>query len=77
MAGKNGFDRCIFRKQFAIRGKIAIKNSQVTAVFEAYPPNIQAKLMFLRQLIFETAASIDGVGEVEETLKWSVFQGAS
>ncbi len=26
--------------------------------------------MFLRQLILETAASIDIVGEIEETLKW-------
>ena len=26
--------------------------------------------MFLRQLILETAAAIDSVGEIEETLKW-------
>jgi hypothetical protein len=26
--------------------------------------------MFLRQLIFETAAATEGVGELEETLKW-------
>ena len=26
--------------------------------------------MFLRQLIFETAARTEGVGELEETLKW-------
>lgn len=26
--------------------------------------------MFLRQLIFETAAVTEGVGELEETLKW-------
>ena len=26
--------------------------------------------MFLRQLILETAASIESVGEIEETLKW-------
>ena len=26
--------------------------------------------MFLRQLILETASAIEGVGEIEETLKW-------
>jgi hypothetical protein len=26
--------------------------------------------MFLRRLIFDTAASIEGIGEIEETLKW-------
>ncbi len=26
--------------------------------------------MFLRQLILETAAAIEGVGELEETIKW-------
>ena len=26
--------------------------------------------MFLRQLIYDTAASIEGIGEIEETLKW-------
>jgi hypothetical protein len=45
-------------------------NPQVAAVFEAYPNRIAAKLMRLRQLIFETAASTDGVGALEETLRW-------
>ena len=27
-------------------------------------------MMFLRQLIFDTAAVTEGVGEIEETLKW-------
>jgi hypothetical protein len=26
--------------------------------------------MFLREMIFETAVSLEGVGEIEETLKW-------
>ena len=45
-------------------------NSKVEAVFKTYPQNIKSKLMFLRQLIFDTAASIEGVREIEETLKW-------
>ena len=44
--------------------------SEVEAVFNSYPIKITSKLMFLRQLIFETASSIDGLGEIEETLKW-------
>ena len=47
-----------------------IDNPRVAAVFESYPPKIQKKLMFLRQLILETASTIEGVGEIEETLKW-------
>ncbi len=45
-------------------------NSEVEAIFNSYPKQITSKLMFLRQLIFETAESIDGIGEIEETLKW-------
>ena len=45
-------------------------NPDVAAVFEAYPQKIKAKLLFLRQLIFDTAASFEIVGEIEETLKW-------
>jgi hypothetical protein len=46
------------------------KNSEVAAVFNSYPQEIKTKLLFLRQLIFDTAASIEDVGEIEETLKW-------
>jgi hypothetical protein len=45
-------------------------NSEVAAVFESYPEKIRSKLLFLRQLILDTAASIDSVGDIEETLKW-------
>ena len=43
---------------------------EVAAVFNSYPQEIKGKLMYLRQLIFDTAASIECVGEIEETLKW-------
>lgn len=46
------------------------KNSEVAAVFNSYPQEIKTKLLFLRQLIFDTAALLEGVGEIEETLKW-------
>lgn len=42
----------------------------VRAKFNAYPRDTRAKLIALRRLIFETAKSLDGVGEIEETLKW-------
>lgn len=41
----------------------------VAKVINAYPPDIAARLMKVRRLIFETAAAED-VGELTETLKW-------
>lgn len=43
---------------------------EVRAVFDAYPVQIKACLAGLRQLIFDTANSLDCAGEVYETLKW-------
>jgi len=54
----------------AKKTKFAI-NPEVAAVFDSYPREIKGKLMYLRQLIFDTAAEIEGVGEIEETLKWA------
>ena len=42
----------------------------VKAAFDHYPPPFQTRLMALRQLIFDTAAGIEGVGRLQETLKW-------
>ncbi len=47
-----------------------IENTKVAAVFEQYPVKFQKKLLFLRQLILDTASQTDGVDFVEETLKW-------
>ena len=49
---------------------IAFKNQEVSAVFDSFPESIRNKLMLLRQLIFDTATETEGVGEIEETLKW-------
>ncbi len=46
------------------------QDAKVAEVFNAYPINIKPKLLFLRQLIFDTAAQTTGVGALEETLKW-------
>lgn len=45
-------------------------SAAVQGVFAAYPPRMRRKLLALRALIFRTAATTDGVGELEETLKW-------
>ncbi|CAN7719659.1 DUF1801 domain-containing protein [Paenibacillus sp. LjRoot153] len=47
-----------------------IENVRVAAVFNQYPKHIQKKLLFLRQLILETASEIGGMDSLEETLKW-------
>ncbi|MEQ1518874.1 MAG: DUF1801 domain-containing protein [Usitatibacteraceae bacterium] len=46
------------------------KNPAVKQAFDRYPPAIRPKLLALRELIFRTAAMTEGVGELEETLKW-------
>lgn len=46
------------------------ENSDVAEIFNAYPQSIRKKMLFLRQLIFDTAMEIDGLGQVNETLKW-------
>jgi hypothetical protein len=45
-------------------------NAAVARAFAAYPREMRRKLLALRALIFRTAALTDGVGSLEETLKW-------
>jgi hypothetical protein len=42
----------------------------VETVFGAYPSPVRSKLLALRRLIFDTADTTEGVGALEETLKW-------
>jgi len=42
----------------------------VAAVFAAFPSGPRTRLMAIRRLIFQTAASLPEVGPVEEALKW-------
>ena len=42
----------------------------VDAVFNAYPAPLKARLKTLRRLILETARTTEGVGALQETLKW-------
>jgi Domain of unknown function (DU1801) len=45
-------------------------NQTVAAVFASYPASVRAPLLRLRDLIFEVAAETEGVGSIEEALKW-------
>jgi hypothetical protein len=47
-----------------------IGDSTVDAVFDAYPRPVKAKLLALRRLILDTAKRTNGVGRLQETLKW-------
>lgn len=46
------------------------RDDRVEVKFENYPQEVREKLEYLRQLIIETAAEIDTIEEIEETLKW-------
>ena len=44
--------------------------ADVAAAFAALPERVRARLLEARDLIFETATDIEGVGPLTETLKW-------
>lgn len=43
---------------------------KVEQKFNSYPQHIKPKMESLRDLIYEVAKATDGVGKIEETLKW-------
>lgn len=45
--------------------------ADVADVFASYPEAIREKLLALRTLILDTAHETEGVGVIEETLKWA------
>lgn len=45
-------------------------NPSVKEKFNSYPDHIKPKMEELRGLIYEVANSTEGVGDLEETLKW-------
>jgi hypothetical protein len=44
--------------------------AKVAAAFATFPAGVRARLFEVRGLILETAAAIEGVGPLTETLKW-------
>lgn len=45
-------------------------NPEVELVFANYPDFVRNKLLAMRELVIETAKEIDGITNLEETLKW-------
>jgi hypothetical protein len=44
--------------------------ADVEQAFDAFPKAVRRRLLQARRLIFETAAKLEGVGPLTETLKW-------
>lgn len=44
--------------------------NEVKQMFGSYPYKVKLKMQRLRDLIFEVAEATEGVGSLEETLKW-------
>ena len=49
---------------------IKFSNPDVEDKFMSYSEPVRSKLLFLRHLVLETALETNGVGELEEALKW-------
>jgi len=47
-----------------------IKNHDVVDVLNSYPKHVRQKMLLLRQLVLDTASEIEGIGRLEETIKW-------
>jgi hypothetical protein len=58
------------RKRAAKARVPSIADPAVAAAFRRYPAKLRARLLALRRLVLETAAATEGVGPLEETLKW-------
>lgn len=52
------------------KGRPSPMPADVAAAFDAFPVAIGRRLRGIRGLIFKTAARLDGVGPLTETLKW-------
>jgi hemoglobin-like flavoprotein len=45
-------------------------NPQTTEVFENYPDSVRSQMEKLRELVLDAASEVDGLENLEETLKW-------
>lgn len=52
------------------QSKAGFQSKEVAETFATYPPKIRRKLLALRKLILETARRTEGVGAIDECLKW-------
>lgn len=52
-------------------GKLVLKtNPKVNEIFANYPDSVRDKMQFLKELVIETAEELEGINEMEITLKW-------
>lgn len=58
------------RKKAAANKRIGHSYPAVDGVFNAHPKPVKARLLALRRLILDTAKATQGVGALQETLKW-------
>ena len=57
-------------KTAALAMQHPFQSDAVAAKFAAHPAAAQTRLLLLRALVFNTAASTPGVGPPQQTLKW-------
>ena len=57
-------------KSVAKMPRAGFSDPAVDAVFSAYPKPLKERLLALRRLIFDAARTTQGVGALQETLKW-------
>ena len=50
--------------------RLKFSDSAVAEVFATYPPLVRKKLNELRDLIYQVAATTEGVGAIDEALRW-------
>lgn len=51
--------------------EFSLKTSpEVALVFANYPKEVRSKMIYLRELILESAQELEGLTSLEETLKW-------
>ncbi|SDI95634.1 MULTISPECIES: DUF1801 domain-containing protein [Bradyrhizobium] len=58
------------RKKAVATRRTGHSDPAVDGVFDAYPRPVKARLLALRRLILATAKATEGVGALEEILKW-------
>ena len=47
-----------------------VSHQKVEDVFKNYPPTVNKQMSHLRKLVLQAAENIEGLEELEETLKW-------
>ena len=51
--------------------RLSFDDPNVERMFASFPKQERKSLLSLRKLIFDVAANTDGVGDIQETLKWN------